>query len=115
MPFIGRGGSSPPPDTNQIPIWVRDRLCLYADLLLFWLVGESESELPVDLGAVGGLGFGEGCGDVAELLDERGDLFAGHGFGRLGAGCGELLLDLAPLVLDFGDPSGDDGGVGACV
>jgi hypothetical protein len=44
-------------------------------LLLFWVVGESESELPVDLGAVGGIGFGEGCGDVAELLDERVDLF----------------------------------------
>jgi hypothetical protein len=40
-------------------------LCLYADFLLFW-VDESESEVPVDLGAVGGLGFGEGCGDVAE-------------------------------------------------
>jgi hypothetical protein len=53
---------------------------------LFGVVGESESELPVDLGAVGGIGFGEGCGDVAELLDERVDLFPGDGLGRLGVG-----------------------------
>jgi hypothetical protein len=50
------------PDTNQFPIWVRVRLCLYADFLLVWVVGESESELLVDLGAVGWVGSGEGGG-----------------------------------------------------
>jgi hypothetical protein len=75
---------------------------LYADSLLFWVVGEPQSEVPVDLRAVGGLDFGKDCGYVAELLEERVDLVPGHGPRPAGVGRSELLLDLAPLVQDLG-------------
>jgi hypothetical protein len=74
---------------------------------LVWVVGEFESELPVDLGTVGGVGFGEGGGEFADLLDEGADLFAGQSWSGLGLWCGEQLLDSPPFVLGFSDP-GDD-------
>jgi len=49
------GVSHPPSDTTHFPISVRVGLCLYADGLLSG-VGQTESELLVDLGPVGRVG-----------------------------------------------------------
>ena len=42
-----------PSDTNHFPIWVRAGLCLDADLVLGWVVGQAQAGLLVHLGAVG--------------------------------------------------------------
>jgi hypothetical protein len=57
--------------------------------LVFWAVGEFQPELAVDLGAVGRVGFGEGDGEFADLLDEGADLLAGQSLWRLRPWCGE--------------------------
>jgi hypothetical protein len=80
------------------------------------LVGEPEPERPVDLHLVSRVGLGPGLGQVAEAVQDGGELFR-HQCGRClvlawwlmaAAGGGPVAL-----FLRFGDPAGDQARVGA--
>ena len=67
---------------------------------LFWVVGEFEPELSVDLGGVDGVCFGEDGGEFADLSDDGLDLLAGQSWSASGLACGsEQSLDALAFFL----------------
>ena len=65
MPVIGRGGSSPPSDTNPFPTTI-GYLGLNPDPPFGRVVGQMQAKLAVHLGTIGRVLLGQGCGHVAE-------------------------------------------------
>ena len=110
------GGSNPPSDTNQIPT-VFAKIDFGAHRLRFRVVGQAETEAAVDLEFVVGFRLAEGGDQVAELVQDGGDLVCAEMADLLwalrdGAAAVEGSL---PFGLGFGDPAGHKAGVGAGV
>ncbi|NYH42041.1 hypothetical protein HNR22_001768 [Micromonospora jinlongensis] len=70
-------GSCRPSDTNNLPTVCAEIHC-GAHRLRFGLAGESEAELPVDLGLIGPVGVAEHGGDVAERGHQGRNLCSAH-------------------------------------
>src|SRR5204863_5171107 len=81
------------------------------------VVGQPYAELAVYLCLVGGVGLGERDHDVAEGMDEVGDLVAAHAAGADGLVVVliELCLGADAFGLGLGDPRRDQCRVAACV
>ena len=76
------------------------------------LVGQSQAELGVDLGLVGGVGAAQHGEQVRQGCHHGYDLVAAHRFRSCVLGDRALsCLVLGALGFGFGDPAGDDGGV----
>lgn len=93
-------------DTNHNPT-VRAEIHCSAHRLRFGLAGESESELPVDLGFAGWVGVAQQGDDVAERLDQVGDLGAAHPAWLCLLGRLKISFGSCPFGLALGDPTGD--------
>ena len=82
-----------------------------AHRLRFSLVSESQAELPIDLGFVGGVGVANHAGDVAERSHEVRDLRSAHP-ARAGARLRvKISFGSSAFGLGLGDPAGDHRGV----
>ena len=98
-------GVQVPPRTRRKAHIGQVRLCVHLDDVGLLFEGELETEVPVDVGLVGGVGVATHRGD------DGGDLGAGHP----GAPCRLAQSGLGHHALsgDLGDPAGDQGRVGA--
>jgi hypothetical protein len=70
VPFIGRGGSSPPSDTYHNPTVVRVEIHFGPDDLLCGLVSQPQSYAVVDRGFVFGVGVLQDVSDVGQRGDD---------------------------------------------
>jgi hypothetical protein len=64
-------------DTNRIPT-VRGKIYFCPHRLCFRMVGQADAEVAVDLQLVFGLGVAQGGDHVAELVNDRDELFFGE-------------------------------------
>ncbi len=71
MPFIGRGGSSPPSDTF---IGTRVRVENGLDQPFARVAAKSQAELHVEVGAVAWIGSLQALCEAAHLIQQAGDV-----------------------------------------
>lgn len=105
--------SNPPSDTNHYPT-VRAEIHCGAHRLRFWLVGEPEPELSVDLGLVGRVGVAEHGGDVAECRYQVRDFWSGHPARTVANVRAEICFGAGAFGLGLGDPFGNHHRSGNC-
>jgi hypothetical protein len=106
-----RGESNPPSDTINPTVWVEVRLG--AHRLRFWVVGQLQPEVLIDLRLVVRCGCSQHLPEVPECGDQIADLILRHP-GTLRR-LAELGLRQGALRLGLGDPAAHHAGVGAAV